>query len=480
MGWICRQYARLFGAQERVTRVVVCGGGASAVLFAQALAKRVTSPVELTIVERRAQAGPGLAYGASSEAHLLNVPAAGMGIDQDDPDHFLRWLGAKSRSRQGGYRAGDFVSRRLYGDYLRDVLGQLLAQTNGLFRASVIRATVCGARERGREWRVDLSDGGTLRADVVVLATGNEPPAPIAGEAPASVRKFIIDDPWDAEAREIIWKNDKVLLLGAGLTAIDMAIEMLEKGHRGSMICASRHALLPHTHNAPADPLHMAAPLPKALGDIVARFRDVAGCAEGEQGWQRALDALRPSIPDIWKSLPLAEQRRFLRHLRSYWNAHRHRVAPEIGSQILRAVARGRLHLVRGRVHRLREGNGEGHILVTLKSGAVQRELLADCIINCTGPCEDIARVKNQLLVDLLKRGSVRPDPLRLGIDVDDDSRAVARDGRVQGRLFALGGLTKGRWWEITSIPEIRAQAERVASLVASPSTSAPHAAMAH
>ena len=53
--------------------------------------------------------------------------------------------------------------------------------------------------------------------------------------------------------------------------------------------------------------------------------------------------------------------------------------------------------------------------------------------------------------------GQVRPDHLGIGLEVDERSRAGRRD------LWALGPLTKGRYWEIIAVPDIREQAAAVA-----------------
>jgi uncharacterized NAD(P)/FAD-binding protein YdhS len=76
-----------------------------------------------------------------------------------------------------------------------------------------------------------------------------------------------------------------------------------------------------------------------------------------------------------------------------------------------------------------------------------------------------------------MKRGLARPDQLRLGLEVDEHSRALSQDGRIHLNLFALGALTKGRWWEVTAVPEIRAQAERIGEFVASLSLSQAYSA---
>jgi uncharacterized NAD(P)/FAD-binding protein YdhS len=66
------------------------------------------------------------------------------------------------------------------------------------------------------------------------------------------------------------------------------------------------------------------------------------------------------------------------------------------------------------------------------------------------------------LLRALLDDGSIQSDRLGMGILVDDHSRAEgAKD------LWALGPLTKGRYWEIIAVPDIREQAAAVADDIA-------------
>jgi len=56
----------------------------------------------------------------------------------------------------------------------------------------------------------------------------------------------------------------------------------------------------------------------------------------------------------------------------------------------------------------------------------------------------------------LLDAGQVRPDHLGIGVEVDETCRAGEH-------LWAMGPLTKGRYWEIIAVPDIREQAAQVA-----------------
>ena len=76
---------------------------------------------------------------------------------------------------------------------------------------------------------------------------------------------------------------------------------------------------------------------------------------------------------------------------------------------------------------------------------------------NCTGPLHSVARSKDPLLRSLLDgRTEIRADRLGIGLDVDETNRAGEH-------LWAMGPLTKGRYWEIIAVPDIREQAAQVA-----------------
>jgi uncharacterized NAD(P)/FAD-binding protein YdhS len=66
----------------------------------------------------------------------------------------------------------------------------------------------------------------------------------------------------------------------------------------------------------------------------------------------------------------------------------------------------------------------------------------------------------------LLDRGDIRPDPLRLGLDVSSVCALRNRQGEIWQRLYAVGPVTKPLFWEVTSVPDIRRQCEALASLL--------------
>jgi uncharacterized NAD(P)/FAD-binding protein YdhS len=200
-------------------------------------------------------------------------------------------------------------------------------------------------------------------------------------------------------------------------------------------------------------------PLPNDLSALLCLVR---GLAASGRGWHGAIDALRPFTQDIWQRLPRGDRRRFLRHLRPWWEIHRHRMPPAVATRIEAARASGQLQVHAGRiaeavtsrrgldVHIGRRGGGE-LILRTAR------------VVNCCGPCSDVTRSGNPLIRVLLRDGLARPDACRLGLDTTADGALRGRDGSASQRLFAIGPLTRGTFWEITAIPDIRRQSEDLA-----------------
>src|SRR5882672_8412756 len=326
-------------------RVIIIGGGFSGVALAAELVRRGAAS-SITLVESGDRVGRGLAYGTASASHLLNTRADQMSLYGDDPEHFLRWR------RRGGHatHGAEFVRRSDYGEYLERAL--IAACTE----APHARLTVeMGARATDVErtaggFAVSLADGRELRGDAVVLATGHPAPAdPFGGALPASATRYL-REPSRHEDLAKIAPGAAVLLIGTGLTAVDVVLALEERGHRGPVHAVSRRGLLPRAHRArretlPTD-LHRALAAGVAvngLRGIVAALRSVAAAAdEHGVGWQAAFDALRPLAPRIWAELCAADRRRFVRLLRPFWDVHRHRLPRPGGPNCRAARARPR------------------------------------------------------------------------------------------------------------------------------------------
>jgi uncharacterized NAD(P)/FAD-binding protein YdhS len=454
-------------APARITvpgdHVLIVGGGFSGTLLAINLLRH--DGPRATLVERRGtQVARGVAYSAAHPDHLLNVRAGNMSALPDEPDHFVRWLEARGLEAQGLEAQGhggrtSFASRTTYGSYLRALLDDARARAPGRLR--IVEGEAAGLVAAGDGVTLTLAGGETggetVWGDTAVLAVGNLPPHDPPGLGAASLSPDNYSpDPWAADIGRGLGDDDTVVLVGTGLTAIDAALLLDAGGFRGRILALSRRGLVPHRHLDGQPPC--VGVLERPSGAVSGIVRHVRARAR-EAGWRDAVDELRPMTQIMWAAASRAERARFLRHARPYWDVHRHRLAPAVADRIDALVHGGRLRFAGGKPIGT-EANGAGVTLRWRPRGSDAVEVTrAARIVNCTGPQGDLLRSREPLLRSLLEAGTIRPDPLRLGLEVDASSRVVGRDGIASDRLHAIGPMTRGGLWEVVAVPDIRRQA---------------------
>lgn len=435
----------------------IIGAGFSGSLLAVHLLRRLSCRIHL--IERGPAFGQGLAYSTGDPGHLLNVRTSRMSAFEDDPDHFRRWL-SRADQKDGDPKA--FVPRAVYGQYLQSILKEQLRRKRGYLSLNLIPDEAVGLTFDSSSATIFLAGGRALTVDAVVLAVGNFPPEepdPLAGLKTSS---RYVADPWNRQRLDAISPSDPVLVIGTGLSMVDCVLCLFRRGHQGPVLALSRHGLLPLRHeDVPvALPWTEEISSPIQLSRLLHEIRRKAG--QGE--WHALLDGMRPHLQTWWECMSADERRRFLRHLRPWWGVHRHRLAPQVDDWLSRERAEGRLAIAAGRIVSAQEKAGFIEVAYRPRGGEELRSVTVGTVINCCGPITDIARVRQPLLKTLLDGGLVRPDPLRLGLDVTEDLRLFSAQGRPNPRLFALGPVTRGRFWEVTAVPDIRRQAEELAA----------------
>lgn len=436
--------------------VVIIGGGASGVLLAAHLLRQPSGSLEVTIVEPREGVGEGLAYSTDDPAHLLNTRAGNMSAFDDDPQHFLRWLNESGAAAVCGLNGAlGFAPRWRYRDYLRDLVRHWLP-VSGDSRLRVVRETCVALGETSRGVAATLGNGVAISADRAILAIGH---AVAAGPSP-------YDPAWSPPEDLGIELDEDILVLGTGLSMIDKVASLHRRGHRGRVIALSRRGLLPRVHAATAPFLLDPADIPLGTGPayFLRWLRRTVRWAEAQgRDWREVMDALRPHASAIWSAMPVAGRARFLRHGRTMWDVHRHRMPPELAVLLSEAQATGLLTLMAGRLVEDRVEAGRHHVQVRRRCAGVET-LVVDRIVDCTGILRSPEADGTGLVGHLLASGTARMDPLGLGLDVASTCALVDRTGTASSRIFALGPVTKARFWEITAVPDIRAQARRLAA----------------
>jgi uncharacterized NAD(P)/FAD-binding protein YdhS len=447
--------------------IAVIGAGFSGLMCAiHLLLKSLGDGPRIYLIEQSEAFGLGAAYATDSGRHVLNTRAGNMSVFPDHPRHFLEWLQAQPGS--DGITAATFITRRTYGEYLQGILRDAACGAHAAGRLYLVPDEVVSLQRCAEGFALSLKVGKVLTVDAAILATGNAPPlAPDVPEPAFFESHRYIDDPWDPKAFAHVQPGDRILALGSGLTMVDVTLLLRSRRAIGPLIALSRRGQVPRAHAAPAPSIEAPA-LPPRLSQAVAAVRAAVRATEGQGGvWQQVMDALRPVSGAYWQTLPQETRRRFLRHLRPWWDVHRHRLAPQVAERITALIERDDLVIRRGRLVRaeLAEDSDGFPVQVSWRpaGGGEPQAIGVHHVVNCMGPGGDPTRSHSPLIQGLLACGLARPDPLRLGLDVDGDGRVIASDGAAAPRLFTVGPPTRGVFWEATAVPDIRQYAHRLA-----------------
>lgn len=468
------------------TTIAIVGAGFSGVaVAARLLSQRGTPPLKIVLINASGKRARGVAYGTESNSHVLNVPAGRMSIWPEQPDDFLQFLynTAQSAAPIDGH---DFVPRSRYGDYLEHVLHSAQQNSPHQLLHAVGRVTDI-ALSADTTFTLQFADGANLVAHKVVLALGNfQPQNPHlaqmtdADAAAAFNHPAYLRDPWSAllnKALEALPGNARVLLLGTGLSMLDVAMLLQTSRIKPIQIDAiSRRGLLPQAHRVAVPGAHFAPHkelIPSALqamadqhlskpASILAMLRAMrtAIAAHAPGDWRDVIAAIRPITPALWCSLSAQEQQRFIRHLAPYWDTHRHRAAPVPAFALKSAIGSGQIRPKSARIVAL-QGVGE-QLLASIKargSDAVVQQNY-DLVINCTGPQNTLLQLSDTLIDSMLQRGLARKLNHGAGFVVDENLNLNAAG------LHYVGPLLRANFWEATAVPELREHARTVADAI--------------
>src|ERR1700733_13253831 len=444
-------------------RVAIVGGGAAGVLAGVHL-RRSKPEAQITLIDASGRPGTGAAYGTNDPAHLLNVPAHRMSAWPDDPDHFCRWL-----DERAVMPVENFAPRLAYGRYLQE---QLAVADVRIETAEVV-GLVPGAPAR-----VALHDGRSLSADAVVLASGRPeggmPDSLERAFAPvlaASTEGKIVLDPWapGALAALAAHRPTSVLVIGSGLTGVDVALHLIARGATVTML--SRHGALPRRFRATGAPTELphldALPAGVSLEQLRAALAaDLAHARDGGADWRQGIDAGRPRTARLWQSLGWEDQRRFLREDLRQWEVLRHRMPPTIADAIHAAIDSGQLVIEAGEVADVSLRRKGVELVVTTSERSVRRR--GDAVVVATGAAWDRRSLQRSALwADLLATDVASLHPCGVGVRLNAEGYLIDRAGDTVPGIVCIGSIRQGGEWGPTPPPEIRTQAAAIAKLLA-------------
>lgn len=441
--------------------IAIVGGGFSGAVLAAHLLRHSGGGESIAIINKEHSLGRGVAYSTECPDHLLNARAADMSAFADQSSHFLEWLRTES---DPSAHPDQFVSRGVFGKYAESVLANSIQQRPDVTLSHIPEEAVCALPDTdGIHLR--MHSGREIHARFVVLATGNYPPADPPQLRNASPDRYV-SYAWSADALAGVGDLQSILLIGTGLTAVDQILALRAKGFRGTITMLSRHGILPNAHTSRGGNWSKSwtTSLPAALRPLLSMVRkEIRKAVISGSRWQDVFDSLRPASQRIWRSLSPEDQKRFLRHVRPYWESHRHRIPPEVYSNLEDWIGKGELRILAGRLSGYQENNAGAQVIFQDRHTGTTETLQVDRVINCTGNNTTARLAETALFKSFIESGAVRIDRLKLGLDVAENGALLDSAGQASSRLFAIGPLQRGCFWETTAVPEIRSQAANLA-----------------
>lgn len=432
----------------------IIGGGASGVLLAINALRVGDSDLQVEVIDPSPVLGRGVAYGTGADEHLLNVPAGGMSAFPDDPKHFQVWANVDE---------GEFVPRHRYATYLQEQLAEAIGTSSATFVHRQARATRILSTHGPLS--IKLESGELTGADALILATGVEKPLlpdhiqPLVGDG-----RFI-ENPWAANATERLAQSSETLIIGSGLTGVDLALTALRRNPQAVVTLVSRNGNLPRAHEHPWR--HRIEP-PIFTAEQFFAQRDPFGFAtesigEDPRDWRRRLDSLRPNTQQLWIQMSPQMREVFRRDHQHTWDIHRHRM-PHSSFELLDTARRdGRLVQLAGEIRGCRVDGEQLEVEVHGRAGTTS--VTAELAVLATGPNPDPR--SNSLLAHAISEGIVRAGPGGVGLDTElETAKVIDADGTPQSSIYAIGPLRRGSLWESVAIPELREQARSLAHRV--------------
>ena len=442
--------------------VAIIGGGFTGAAVAFHLAE-MRAAADIVVFEPRAKLGGGLAYDDPDPAHRVNVPASRMSLNPDDEGEFARWLdatGLLDADPAARIGAEAFPARAVFGRFVSTILSRHVE--SGAVRH--VRDEAAQLTRDGAGWRVDTRGGASIAAALAVIATTHPPPAPPRELRPWVDHPRLVADAVAPRALSQIGRGERVLIVGAGLTAADIVATLDAQAHDGEIVMIARRGLRSRGHPRtlhPAEGDFVSAPARQASG-LLSRVRKAVRAAQVEgRGWHPVLEAVRLQGQQIWAALDPAARRRLVRHARAYWDVHRFRLAPQVEALLDAKLADGSLTLRKARLGGVRAD--DGGLDVDLGAGFER----FDRIVLATGPAHSDILGAEPYLRGLRDGGAVAPDDYGFGLNTSRDGRAIGADGDASPTLFVAGPLARGTFGELMGLPAVAIHARLIAAEIA-------------
>lgn len=471
-------------------RIVVVGGGYTAATLAVQLVRATDVPLELLVIEPRCEIGRGLAYSTADPEHRLNGPMDSHGLDPSRPDELRKWCARTGVfDRDPGCLAPNghvFLRRSHLGAFASHTIAQHAFDQRSGSRIVHVRDVATSVMRTDRHFRVQTRHHGDLDAQMLFIATGNaEPSLPAPFPPDSRPHPSVVANPFGSAGIGYVQPNARALVVGAGLTSLDVVSTLLRIGRCSEILVVSRRGLRPSQHapvilgTSPITSEQDLTRLPNpdaAIPSFLKREplnilcwykalrREVERVIAAGGTWHEPFDAARDAVRKLWPLLPAHEQRRFLRRLRLLYDVHRFRAPPMNDRAVRLAEAQGRVRFAAATLVRVDARPGSQTVDVEMiEAGTDERTRRTfDLVVNCTGVDFSTGWRSNPVLASLADEGMLRLHVNGWGFDVGENCEA--RDGRgdLQPLMRVLGPPSAGTFGDSVAVVFIAAQVRRI------------------
>ncbi len=421
---------------------------------------------EVVLIEKNPEfLGRGVAYQYDFTHQPLNVVAGGMSLFPDKPLDFVKWLEAnhfRYNHLIDQVSPEAFIPRKIFGDYVLENLEKIQQEVSERLQIRIDEAI--SIMDFGKRKTVVFASGNALHADHVILALGNFPPADLfATHNPVQNDPRYFASPWSDRVYSDIKGDEDILLVGSGLTAVDIVLGLIVRKFRGKVTMLSRRGVFPLPHDLTHQAISITVPENYSPRKMLLWVRYLMR-KNPEVPWSVIIDGLRPYTQKIWLQWIVSDKQYFLKKIRPYWEIARHRIPSASSERLNNMMEKGQLVLKKGTIEEASVSSNGIEILYRSESGLNSQ--VFQKVINCTGPESNYRKVRFPIIVDLIARGKVKIDELGLGIKCTPEGSIINDQGEVEQGIWCIGPMRKAVLWETTALRELREQSSALAAMM--------------
>jgi uncharacterized NAD(P)/FAD-binding protein YdhS len=397
----------------------------------------------------------GPAFSPFSDDYILNVKASNMSAHQDDKDDFVNFLKKEypaiyTKIIQDDHNA--FVARKIYGKYLNEIRKQALKDASlKQINYQIINQEVLSIKNDDQKLIITTKEEN-FKVDKIILATSlKQAELPFFLSGKNFIKNLWSNEYFDFHNQDLPQnlrdKNSVITLIGSGLSAIDVIIGLVKKNFSGKIIVMSRRGNFSKKH--PNKPNLLIQPLlnidDARLGILHMNLKIRKFLKQNTDfDLRNIITSIRPIIKELWSNLDDKNKPRFLKFL-PYWNIFRH-LAPSSSIDIIdNLIKNGRIKIKKATIDRVDiKGN---KIIIYNKNDHFE----TDYLVNCLG--FEMRAKKYPLFDSMIKNNLLKQDLIMVKSNNQN--------------IYLLAALNIAQDFEITSVPDIRAQAQDLANKIA-------------